>query len=465
MQTPLNDRYLWDLTLTLNTASAHELYARHDVAGQTVFQHLGGWLTVTYEYDHSTSTTILNSLVFGCYEQDSNIRASDHPDKFDMVRFIQEPDTITLVQSAVFVTAQTGTTSGTLSLGVGSQTVTGYTPTSATGQAGSVMVVHRIDAGGHRGAGITLARGENAFFMQAYGSTTDYFGNMTAVMILNYTSGKHASGDGVHAHSVYWLLFGCDRAATANVLPTIVTPEIIETNYYLLGVAPLLYLTGIQGALSYYLLQAERTAGEGPDGGWLTVMTSQNIAPNERQFHPAFGVCRPFFKRWPNDTDSERMNLETARSWRYYGISANVGCGMWITYHNITYTATGTVSGYTSDGSGIDVRFYRSDTKQYIGNAATVAGGTFSFIWYDNVQGYIAEARQDATHVARAETGKPTCIDMTTSNVVTFDMQERDPGAIFNIDMEELIVAVYPGYYYAHFGNTKIRRSFKKIFR
>jgi hypothetical protein len=61
--------------------------------------------------------------------------------------------------------------------------------------------------------------------------------------------------------------------------------------------------------------------------------------------------------------------------------------------------------------------------------------------------------------------GTAFSIDMTTSNVVTFDMQERDPGAIFNIDMEELIVAVYPGYYYAHFGNTKIRRSFKKIFR
>jgi hypothetical protein len=74
-----------------------------------------------------------------------------------------------------------------------------------------------------------------------------------------------------------------------------------------------------------------------------------------------------------------------------------------ITYHAITFTASGTVSGYTGDGSGITVTLHDATSGEQLLSTTTAATGTFSFTWYDSVNSVYTEARQDSTHVGRSE--------------------------------------------------------------
>lgn len=75
---------------------------------------------------------------------------------------------------------------------------------------------------------------------------------------------------------------------------------------------------------------------------------------------------------------------------------------LYITYHAITYAVSGTISGYTGDGSGIVVDVHRADTDEKVLSGITAAGGGFSLTWYDNVVTLFAQAIQDATHVGRS---------------------------------------------------------------
>jgi len=181
---PLWIRFLYNVT-SVDWTSAHALFARHDVSTQSYFSHLGGWLTVTYEYNETTSTTILNSIVLGFANGTLNVKASGDDDAYSLKQIITEPTTITLVQSGVFVTFMNGGTSGTFNYKVGSQTATGYTPTGGTTQAGMTSFMHRIDSGGHRGVGITLNRGENTFTCEWFASTANLMGNVSSLMFLN----------------------------------------------------------------------------------------------------------------------------------------------------------------------------------------------------------------------------------------------------------------------------------------
>lgn len=82
--------------------------------------------------------------------------------------------------------------------------------------------------------------------------------------------------------------------------------------------------------------------------------------------------------------------------------------GYWYTYNNITYTISGTCTGYINDGSGIPIQIYRKTTNIYdelILNLTTTTGGIFSGSWIDNTDTLYAAARQDDSHVGRSRNG------------------------------------------------------------
>jgi hypothetical protein len=410
--TPMGLRFLWDLTANgdLTTNATHDIYANHEVASQSYFCHLGGWITVTYEYNHSTSTSIMNSIIGGVADGTANVQTSGDLEIFDCTIWVEEPATVTLAQSGIFVSACGIATSTTLSFGVGSQTPTGYTPTGGTAMAGPLSFMHRIDSGGNAGAGITLARGRNTLTVQWYAANVDRVSNVSSLLILNYTSGKHASGDGVHSHSTFWGIFPNSRNTSTNlVLAATVTPVILESNYWMVSTSPILYGNGISGALTYFGTQCEILSGEKLSAGWADLNASLGISVNERQFQINRSQVRDLFKRWPIDADTDRLDIETARTWRVFGITAQWGMGLWMTHHSITYTVSGTVSNYTGTGAGMTVRIYRTDSgfrdHELIATVTTSAGGTYTFTWYDNVIELFAEVQQDSTHTGRSVTG------------------------------------------------------------
>ena len=159
-------------------------------------------------------------------------------------------------------------------------------------------------------------------------------------------------------------------------------------------------------------MQAEILPGENINDGWLGIYNGQGRTDNVNSLNTAYGAARSAFMRWNGDTDPDRLNIKTARYYRldndplfysYYGY--------YYTYNNITFTVSGTCTGYSGDGSGIDVDIFRLlGPGEYEGilDLTTVAGGTFSEQWIDNTDTLFAAARQDDTHVGRSQNGTAT---------------------------------------------------------
>ena len=385
----------------------------------------GGQIVVTYEFNANTSTTIYNSLMLGAVDTSGWIGGTTTADQGVWERniYIEEPGTIALKESGLclyqndsggytFNVAVSGSTTG--------QTVyQSYVNTAGTLQTGCYSMVHRIDVGGQRGvAGISVGRGKNLYRVSFYSNTAQAGWNLSGYLILNYTSGKHADGVGAHAHTVYQhvsdnITAGGSRVNTSGTI----TPTIPETNYYLIGFLFWVnYSTIGNGAtgsndinfnIAAEVINAE-TSIQGGDG-WISLYNGQGRIDSENMNGYVYAAARTNFTRWNGDPDPDRLGLKTGRK---YILSTGPlwtgSMGIWYTYNSITFPISGTCSGFSSDGSGINVDIFRvvsSTQDECILNLTTIAGGTFSGVWTDNTDTLYAAARQDDTHVGRSRNG------------------------------------------------------------
>lgn len=376
-----------------------------------VYTNLAVILVVTYEYDHSSSTTPLNTLLLPAICSGSSFGGTAAGDKsrqkFEF--WIEEPGTITLVQSGLLCYFNADNTVA-CSILAGSQTARTYTATQGTIQCGGYSFIHRIDAGGGAGsAGITLARGLNTLTVDWYAGA-QVIGqagtNMTALLCLNYTSGKASAGDGVHNHTtVHTIATTAANATNGLVESSSVAPYISESSRWVNGFAAVAMVNRTAstqgGGIS---IEAEYQSGEGPADGWAEVFNSMLDTEDELGIYIEAANASPYFRRHPNDPDPNRMSVTTARKWRIYATGIHWSALLaYVTHHAITYSAAGTVSAYTGAGSGITVNIHRSDTDEKVQTATTSSGGTYSATWYDNTVAVYSVARQDSTHVGRSD--------------------------------------------------------------
>ncbi len=387
--------------MATNAAHAFKLKTNNALA---VMSNVTVVLCVTYEYSHTSSTTILNSLelpfieggVFG----GSNVAADKSRSLWSF--FIEEPDTITLKQSGIILTFSES--SGmTLQLAAGAQTARAYVITTGATECGGFVLGHRVDALGASGAGLTLARGENTLTFDYYSSAGGQGSNIGGALILNYTSGKHALGAGAHNHTISWPLADSAGDTTRRVF-TAIAPQIPETSFWIQNVGWVLlavYPAEPGGALA---LNAEVLSGEDEGDGWKPIYQGGFRQDAEISAVSAYVHARGQFKKYPNDPSSERLDLEVARSFR---LDANpaIWMGMYflITYHSIKSLISGAVTGYTGDGSGLTVDIFRSSNDLRVLSLTTTVGGAFSNDWYDNTLELYAVVRQDGTHLGRSD--------------------------------------------------------------
>lgn len=410
------ERWLWKRTdMTTNAthafkASCNQTNANYDIS---VVLH------VTYTYTHSTSTTILNSVmipfdILSWGEQDitSVTKLIAYPCEF----WIEEPGSITMVQSAIQVRCgyQIESNAGdALELKAGAQA--GYTAYASPDTAGFVKTwaagTHvtlqlRCDPSATGGAAFTIARGKNSTYFQLYAngtfnSTYNVISCTYAVLYLNYTSGKHTNGDGVHNKTVFWAGFNdvYNVGATNDVSVTgFALSE--STSWWNNGFVPLYKTTQHDGFNFTFQYQGGELLGN----GWGTAAAWVN--PNFTTFHdPGYGANRKQWDRFYNDPDTTRANPLVTRTWRTVGSvpgGSSTALMFYMTYHSIVYTIQGIVRGYTGAGSGITVNAHRSDTGELIATTTTASGGSFSMSWYDNTIPVYTEAYQDATHLGRS---------------------------------------------------------------
>lgn len=416
-----SDVFYVDLS-AMTTNATHDLKFKTSSTSFGPYNHLVAYLMVTYTYDHSASTTILNSILqTGSSISDNVLGTAGTATAFRFEINIQEPATITLAQSAVLFRwdMDINATAPTPNIKLGSQTSRAYTPGAVTTIRGDIQAMQRLDSGSAQGAAITIARGMQNLDTQFFSSIQRSY-IPTALLFLNYTSAKSSLGAHLHAHTVIEFIRGMNNGATivvgvdtsATMVPTI-TPSSFWIN-----------------SMGYWLNWYDTTFASQYSHGLHIAAQIQSAELGGVGYEPIFDILGTHFdvgilaaskysnktkrfKRWANDWNSANLlNPKTSRPYVFYTAGNNGGLipmlMSMVTYHGIIFTASGTVINYTGDGSGITVTVHRSDTGEKIATATTAVGGGYTVTeCFDSSVQHFSEARQDGTHLGRSELYTP----------------------------------------------------------
>jgi len=363
--------------------------------------HLQAYAVVTYEYDEPSSTSIMNSVMLPM-ETDSPMGGTTSADFQSASRelWVQEPATITTNKVAFFVHWQQAAAIAGLNMRIGTGSFVAYTDTASV-LCGSNGAMIRNDAA------VTLARGRNKLNFNVYRTDTADFGfNVSGFWLVNYTSGKASAGSGAHNHTVLWgLLANGTAAAAASYTVAATAPNIPEADYFIAGLGTRLVVQPTGATMPVgFIVNVERLSGEGGhawERGYLDI--AQTDAELGAFF--AYSQMRDTFNRWPNDAETGRLPIETNRRWQVFAPLAASGAFGWaglslmLTYHSITYTVAGTLSGSFSGTVDLKLWRYANNDGQALQLSSRSGNGAYSFTWYDNTEPVFVTAK-DATNIA-----------------------------------------------------------------
>lgn len=365
---------------SMTTSVTHDFKAKSSAA-QFTFRWMTVVLWVTYEYNHSTSTSVLNSLQLPMVEEPGWTGATGEADLSRESRelMIQEPETIAVKQSAILLNFNDSVSVGTLNIKIGSDAAfTSYTHAAGTLHCGQFGLMHRADSG------LPLTRGLNTLKIDWYSNTSTRAPGMTGLLFLNYTSSIHASGDAVHNKTIWWHMASINTASSSIEISGF-APTIQENEYYL-NCAGFRWSQMTDAADKGMVLLVEPSSIESPGDGWDSLFSQFSKSDAEMSYIDIWVRARDSFKRYPHDTDSSRVDIFNPKRYRAASTDATVDTITgFITTHHIKYNIAGTITGPSSvNVSGISVEAHRSDTDECIGRTTTSSSGTYSIPWYDN---------------------------------------------------------------------------------
>ena len=368
----------------IDTTKTNNVEASSSDVSNGRFNCLGGVLVVTYEYDHTNTSNVLNSLQIPLSVNDQYA-----PTEHTFELSIQEPNPITLVQSGIMVSyMDSGAITLTTTISTGTGSSSGTFAQIATTKSGNNTVFRRFDSIG------SLTRGNN-YFVIAISSGSSTVGSIgtdiSTLVYFNYTSGKHSEGDGAHNHTTNYI-FKPWGVSGITRYREIITPSrnlyIPEQNYYI-NSSGFEFFKIFQSSSSVQtnFLEASVLSGELYGNGWVQVHSSSQTNDGEQGLNICHISTNEVFKRYSQDSlnSNTRLNiLEESRVFKQHIPYQDVVTqyNRLLTYHSIYYTITGTISG--SSGGTIQIRAYRKDTEEEIGYTSRTGDGSYSIIYYDN---------------------------------------------------------------------------------
>lgn len=376
-------------------------------------------LKATYRYNHDNSNYILNTPSIAMNETVArpwfNVEGTDVA-CFDYCDFnIQEPEPIIQGNCAFRIfTGYTATVTLQVHPATGSLVNCGLTQASV--EACSAALQIRFDSG----SGSTtftneqttpLVRGNNRFAL-GYGSAdVQRLSSLGTHVLLNYISGKDPRGDGVHAHTL------TEMAATSSILPVydginnqygrceLRRPSIYDTNYHIHGWCLDSTFFGSAANLTPFITAIDNITTN--SSSFQYSVTDVKLLYSSDSENGVFRMIFPFnnyYTKFPNSVKrkNELGDLPFIRT-----VGARSFLKSLMTYDSIFYTITGSISGYTGDGSGILVDCIESGSEYSnegkIFQTITAVGGTFSGSVYDNTKKYYVTARQSSTLTSRSD--------------------------------------------------------------
>jgi hypothetical protein len=387
--------------------SAHQIKVR---GTQAAWFKAAIKIYVTYTYSESGSTGAMVQSVQVPFQIDGLIPAVDQGYAYTDVEVeVQEPGTITLLQSGVHYlwTERYGTAQAQVK--VGSQAAKSYFVTTTPGGMETDGITHRVDSGSSSGAAFTLARGKNTIRIYI-GISAGFDGLLWGVsgfLMLNYRSSAKGSDSFRHARTVRKAVQATtDNAAGSRFASWSTTFHTGESwRMFAIGFLTVM-MSPNTSAVS--CVDVETAAGLFRTLWRDFLFGSGNLG--------AFLVATPFhhlFQRNTGDLDITRGDPTAGLDWRWCMTgdgSSNpgfVGAELAYTFHGFSYAVAGTVSGYTGSGAGITVDVFNASTGERLASTTTSSGGAFSATVYDNTVTVYATARQSSTRRGRSENGTP----------------------------------------------------------
>lgn len=396
--------FIWSRTSDYpDTSVAHAFKARS--ASTAAFHQLTVVLVVTYEFDAANTTAVTNSILIP-FEMPSPMGTSLATySRFSRELLIQEPGTITLLQSAFRLHFQTTANISSMYVRAGSQAYKSY-GTAANIVCGMLCLQQRLDAGSSQGAGLTLTRGSNTITLDFYNTDTtpDRGTNLCGVVILNYASAAHSDGAGAHSHTVLLNVRSMSTTAVSFAQVSGVAAGIPETSYWLVSFG---FLQRIMGSGSYGVVLAVKVdSTESPGGGWRDLYSDMAITDSELGEVQVYCRARDEFCRHANDTDQTRLSVNTARDLVVLcSASRQFGVEMFVTYHTMQVTLSGTVT--PNPGGGVTINIHRADTLERLYTVKTNSSGQFSVQVYHDMLTYFAQGRSGAGAYGRSDNVQP----------------------------------------------------------
>jgi hypothetical protein len=400
----------WDIWVRndLATSSAHAFKARVTVTNRMCLSCV---LHVTYTYA-SSSTTVINSLLLPWGEPDF-IEATTSSYTIGKIFSlnIQEPSTITLVQSG-FLMQGLGTAAITISAsaknGGTAQSYRTYSMVSSYNAGGMVWcAVQRMDSGSAVGAIGALSRGLNYISIRLYASTVQKY-RLNGFLFLNYTSGVASGGEGSHNHSVKYGIGVEYDGTVVGVDSSSIAPNIPEASYYLsrCGMEVMTFGTTVGNEL-LDSLSARLQSGEGFGAlgeGWIRFVRNYKTGGTNGWDWGVFDLEDSVRHSPSAPAELPKMELETARTWVIRNLLHRAFMlHLIFTYHSITQTVTGTISG---SGSGtVNVYLHNKATGELLGSSSRSGNGSYSITCYDDTVTKFVDAYEDATHTGRSTDG------------------------------------------------------------
>jgi hypothetical protein len=344
-----------------NTASydisvPHSFSVASSVAAR--METMGGFMGVTYTYTAASASNPrrLNSIILGTDARNKSFYINGITDQdfdWDKTEFLVPETNPSLTQSAVafHVTAPAGGVLGVYAGNQGKQTPQlsrSYTFLAAQVSSGGDMVFHRIDHSG----GLSLSQGSNVLTSSYQFNTAVGCGLWGSWAYINYYSDCSPQGEGAHNHTTLWCLLSTSIAAGTNQtdlgLSTQRNVTIPESMYYLNSVT--YEQIGRTSVNVSSMIQAQITSSEYINKGWISIIPQNtNVTDLELGMTRQMNDALYAFNRYPEVTGTfmgKKLNIEQPRKYRITADQAeNLSLRQWVTYHSMTSSIEGTVTG------------------------------------------------------------------------------------------------------------------------
>jgi hypothetical protein len=349
----------------------------------TRFHNPAVYLWITGQYIESGTTSFINWLSFPV-EANSTIIGIAASEKIRYNRTIRIPESnpVTYISAAVefffialtapqfFIKYNTESTYRTYS-------------TVQTQVCGQSTALYYISS-----SALNLTTGSNEINIDFYKNTA--VTNVSGICNILYKTPTYISGSDYHSKVVKSLHRQYVNSVITNGVQSNVNSNFtpIETYYYFHSLSNV-YNFQFQYTSHQLSVSTQQLSGENYGATYIDTYLDRSISDSEVAWMTTYVPLREYFKRFPGDVGSNRLDVTTLRNYRIIIDGVNYRYGSWwqTCYHCMSYSVHGSIS--DSNSGTVTIELFRASNDELLQRTTRSGDGTFSFRVYDQEEYYV----------------------------------------------------------------------------